>query len=130
VKEIVVSESIRQAARRSAAAARDARAWVTAILPVVVFGMTREGPPSGDFSAAFEALTGDSEYRQVQASVSSVLDALGLRDDSAVSDLPQVMAAAQTSVFIVRYAALLGEDPHYVWQSYVAEMTHIECREN
>ena len=125
-----MSDFVRQTAQRSAAAAREARAWVTAILPAVVFGMTREGPPPGDFSATFEALTGDSEYRQVQVSVSSVLDALGLRDDSAVSDLPYVVAAAQTSVFIVRYAALLGEDPHYVWQSYVAEMTHIECREN
>ena len=118
-------------ALRAVAAAREARSLVTAILPVVVFGMTREGPPpEADFSDALAFLSKDSEYSQIQENVIDVFNAIGLRDDPAVSDLPQVMAAALTSTFIVHCATLLGEDPHYVWQSYVAEMTHIECREN
>ena len=116
-------------ALRAVAAAREARSLVTAILPVVVFGMTREGPPpEADFSDALAFLSKDSEYSQIQENVIDVFNAIGLRDDPAVSDLPQVMAAALTSTFIVRYAQLLGEDPHDVWQKYVAEMTHIECQ--
>ena len=116
-------------ALRAVAAAREARSLVTAILPVVVFGMTREGPPpEADFSAALAFLSKDSEYSQIQENVIDVFNAIGLRDDPAVSNLPHVMAAALTSTFIVRYAQLLGEDPHDVWQSYVAEMARIECQ--
>ena len=124
-----MSDFVRQTAQRTAAAAREARTLVTAMLPVVVFGMTREGLfPASNFSDTLGVLAGDAEYAQIHENVSGVLNSIGLRDDPAVSDLPQLMSAVQTAVFVVRYAQLLGEDPHDVWQKYVTEMTHIECQ--
>lgn len=107
-------------------ASSNARALVTAVLPVVVYG-TRQGEVSQfDFAHTLTRMESDPDYVECREQVLMSLQALGLRPDD-VSDLTSLMSAVHTSIFIVHFADLEGVDPAKVWRHFVDTLVDAEC---
>lgn len=121
-----MSDSMRQLALRVSTAARESRVLVTALLPAASYGLSQWGEACS-FSESVNVINNDPNYVPIRTDCDALLAGLGFDPSGSVHDLPLVLSAFETAVFVVQYARVIGRDPEDVWQEYLTSLARVEC---